>query len=673
MRRWSTILLLAAILIGAALVYLPTLKYEAIWDTRDFLRKSVLLRQDRPLGDAFRSGYIYGQFGMNLQSIYYRPMVTLSFMLEKRLWGLSPGGMRAVNLAVFLLLIVLVFLLVRTWGGSSRIALMTSALFAASPLNPGNVVWVVGRGDLMMLMWGLIALICMRLRHRGKSLLLTIAAWTAFTLALFSKETALFLIPLIWYADPPGTSWRKRSGQLGFAGLAAGFLFLKHGILGVGSPRLIFSQSLLDYPVRALQVGAHYAGVLLMPFTARLFHFVGETATFPHLAAGILIAVACGIPMFRLIRGALPENLRLPFLTAAWFIVPFVLLSFTSMWPFRLSSRYMMTASVGVFWLAAMAMDKLPGLLRRVAPIALIVLFLPALWQHNLSHRSELTYWRQALKDHPGHPALILKLAETHFMRGHDMEAAALLRRGTDRPARRLTAGNWHLLLAKLEARSFRYEKADIHLESAGVLPPAAAYQAALLGARIAARTGSPDRARKLLDDLIRQAPNRVDAYAEKHRLLTGRNQWEAAFHLEKLARKACGKTVTWNTNAMYLRFRDLPPREKVGFYLSRNNPAAAASTLASIATPDNLDNRLFAAWVDFQAGREATAMGRIHAAARSYAQPEDHARIGRFFVDHMRRPSQALTWYRRALEKKENPEWRVLAARLASLPSSDK
>ncbi|HDP96064.1 MAG TPA: hypothetical protein ENN40_12020, partial [Candidatus Aminicenantes bacterium] len=166
MRRWSTYLLLAAILAGTAALYLPTLKYEAIWDTRDFLSNSILLTQERPLADAFTSGYIYGQFGMDNQSMYYRPLVTLSFMLEKRLWGLSPATLRATNIFVFLCLLVTLFVLIRTWGGSRFAALAATALFAASPINPGNVTWVVGRGDLMMLLWGAITLILLR---KGKS------------------------------------------------------------------------------------------------------------------------------------------------------------------------------------------------------------------------------------------------------------------------------------------------------------------------------------------------------------------------------------------------------------------------------------------------------------------------------------------------------------------------
>ncbi|MDY0297680.1 MAG: hypothetical protein RB296_10220 [Acidobacteriota bacterium] len=49
MRRRTTLLLLAAIVAGAVALYLPTLKYEAIWDTRDFLANSILLTQDHPL------------------------------------------------------------------------------------------------------------------------------------------------------------------------------------------------------------------------------------------------------------------------------------------------------------------------------------------------------------------------------------------------------------------------------------------------------------------------------------------------------------------------------------------------------------------------------------------------------------------------------------------------
>jgi len=140
MRRWIPLLLLFIVLAGTTVLYLPTLKYEAIWDTRDFLRQSILLNQDRPLTDAFAGGYIYGQMGVSGQSIYYRPLVNFTFMLEKRLWGLSPRTLRRTNLFIFLTLLILVFAVLRTWNMKWSSVLGATALFAVSPIIPWDAV-----------------------------------------------------------------------------------------------------------------------------------------------------------------------------------------------------------------------------------------------------------------------------------------------------------------------------------------------------------------------------------------------------------------------------------------------------------------------------------------------------------------------------------------------------
>ena len=672
MRRRSAYLLLAAILAGAAALYLPTLKYEAIWDTRDFLRKSVLLTQDRPLADAFQSGFIYGQFGMNTQSMYYRPLVTLSFMLEKRFWGLSPATLRATNVAIFLCLVVLVFAILCTWGATEAVALTATALFAASPINPGNVVWVVGRGDLLMLLWGMLSLILLRRRgHWGPWTLP--AAWAAFLLAILSKETALVFIPLFWLADPPGTTWKERFHHMGFLAISGGYLLIKHVVLHIGAPRLLFSSTLLDYPVRGLAVLGHYTETLLLPFNYPLFNFVSEVEAPRQVIIGAIAVLVLTAASIRIFRPGENLGLRLPLAMTGVFLLPFILLGFTSMWPFRLSTRYMMAASVGFFWLTAMGLQRLPPLLRRVAPGALLLFFIPSVLQHNFSHKTEMTYWQRALADHPGHPAIVLKLAETHYMRENDLVAYALLQRNRGKRVRRITAMKQHLLLAKIEVERLDYPAALRHLKAAEPLDPQGHLQAELLLARIAACRGKHRNSLARLQALIRRSPHRPEAHVMLHRILTGRGNWPAAAAVERRARRILGTKAAWDTPAMARRFRNMPPREQMGFFLAHYNPGAAATLFGSLDLPDNLDNRLFAAWIDFQAGLEASATERIRQTAAAFPKPEGQARIGRFFLDHMQRPATALTWYRRALKQKDDPEWRALAAHLESLLPNDK
>ncbi|MBN1197445.1 MAG: hypothetical protein JXA62_08575 [Candidatus Aminicenantes bacterium] len=672
MRRRSTYLLLFAILAGAAALYLPTLRYEAIWDTRDFLKNSILLTQERPLADAFKSGYIYGQFGMDNQSMYYRPLVTLSFMLEKRLWGLSPATLRATNIFIFLSLLVTLFVLIRTWGGSHFAALAATALFAVSPINAGNVTWVVGRGDLMMLLWGTITLILLR-KGKNRGIWVIPVAWISFTLAVLSKETALFFIPLFLLADPPGTKWRQRVHHFGFLGIGAAFLAVKHLLLGIGSLRILISPNLLDYPVRGLSVLGHYAGVLLLPFHPPLFNFITEVETPEHLIGGILVVLVAMVAAVWAFNSSQHEHLRMPTTMIVTFLAPFIALSLTAMWPFSLSTRYMMAASVGVFWLLARGIERLPGLPRYVILPAILLIFLPATIDHNTAHRDELTYWQRALEDHPANPVITLKLAGTLYRKKNDLEAYALLQRNQGMRVERLTFQNQRLLLAKLELERFDYTATLKHLETAEPLIPSNAFEAELLRSRIAAARGNPDEAYSRLQKLIHQAPRRSEPHVLLHRLLTGRRNWPAALEAEKAARLALGNRASWNTADMARRFKEMSSLEKVGFYLDHHNPLAAAALLKSLDLEDNLDNRLLSAWIDFQAGRDDLAKEKVRQAGAVFSEPADHARIARFFLDHMKQPETAITWYRLALTRQDNPQWKKRVAGLQALVHNDK
>ena len=92
--------LLAAVLLG---VYGKTLNYELIWDDKQFFKGNVLLDENRPLWDAFEYGYFGDQIGIRGFDQYYRPLLTATFMLEKKLWGVRNITLRLTNLCLFIL------------------------------------------------------------------------------------------------------------------------------------------------------------------------------------------------------------------------------------------------------------------------------------------------------------------------------------------------------------------------------------------------------------------------------------------------------------------------------------------------------------------------------------------------------------------------------------------
>ena len=82
-------------------LYFHTLPYELIWDSVPLVRDNQLLQRSYPVTAAFTHGY-WEMTGEKMSSHdYYRPLVTLSLMVEKRIWGLDKARLKAANLAIF--------------------------------------------------------------------------------------------------------------------------------------------------------------------------------------------------------------------------------------------------------------------------------------------------------------------------------------------------------------------------------------------------------------------------------------------------------------------------------------------------------------------------------------------------------------------------------------------
>ena len=116
MEKKKEIFFILVLVTVMVIIYQPTLKYDLIWDTQTFIDESFLLKSNVSPLSAFKYGYIYGQLGMQEQSFYYRPLVNLSFMLERELWGLKNTTLRLTNLFIFALIVVFLF-----WVMSNRL------------------------------------------------------------------------------------------------------------------------------------------------------------------------------------------------------------------------------------------------------------------------------------------------------------------------------------------------------------------------------------------------------------------------------------------------------------------------------------------------------------------------------------------------------------------------
>ncbi|MBI5623608.1 MAG: tetratricopeptide repeat protein [Elusimicrobia bacterium] len=127
---------------------------------------------------------------------YYRPLFTVSLILDAHLWGAWFGGYHLTSLLVHLAAACVLFGFFRKLGHGERPSLFFSLAFVVSPALTQNVVHVPTRDDTFMglfVLAGMSAFISYLreggLRHAALHLLF----WT---LALFCKESGAILLPM---------------------------------------------------------------------------------------------------------------------------------------------------------------------------------------------------------------------------------------------------------------------------------------------------------------------------------------------------------------------------------------------------------------------------------------------------------------------------------------------
>lgn len=81
---------------------------------------------------------------------YYRPVVTASYALDARAFGVWPCGYHAVNLIIHLVATWLVCAVLLRTRVARQVAIWGAAVFAVHPALVQAVAWIPGRNDMLV-------------------------------------------------------------------------------------------------------------------------------------------------------------------------------------------------------------------------------------------------------------------------------------------------------------------------------------------------------------------------------------------------------------------------------------------------------------------------------------------------------------------------------------------
>ncbi|MHC4943478.1 MAG: tetratricopeptide repeat protein [Planctomycetota bacterium] len=444
--------LLSLGLIAAAVFF----SYRGILDG-EFVYDDPLLIHDSPLvadpeasmWDAFSQPY----FGAGGQGVgFYRPLMTLLFRLEYKLFEAEAWGFHLDNLLIHLGACWTLFGLFVLLGACRPWALAGALLMAVHPVTTESVAWISGRTDPLALLFMLLSLIFLvgflRTRQEGRikhqrQWMITLSL-ISFIAALLTKEIA-YLLPVavllvLFAADRDEMGFEEKPAKSvwlifgTFVGLAVLLFILASALPQTDDAELYSGRGTgWERGLTFLALLPAYLAKLCWPFDLNIAHpvvLINEVIN-PFVGAGLLILLM-GILLFIL---ALRKRSLMPALGLSFFLLALLAVSNT-VFPiyyglremdFPFFERYLYIPLAGLLTVFTSLAPRRPGRFIAFAPLILVLCLCPFLGTVTKARSNE---WRDnvslflvGVERFPESPSLTFNLGQAFMEAGKFREA----------------------------------------------------------------------------------------------------------------------------------------------------------------------------------------------------------------------------------------------------------
>jgi tetratricopeptide (TPR) repeat protein len=653
------ILILIIIVFG---LYWKTFSYELIWDTKILIQQNLLFKENPPLWSALKFGYFREQCGMGKVDFYYRPLVTASFLLENKLWGLKNTTLRLTNLLLYLLSLVVLYLFFKNQNQKNNFPEIATILFALYPLNVDNIVWVVSRGDLLLLLWGSLTLLFLELHIRKGKPVFLICSSLFYLLGIFSKEAFLFFFPILVLYERIKRKKLSLPYHLVNFLITIFFFILKNGILGIKNLKLVILPSFWANIKVVLATMGFYLRSLVFPLYYDTFLSQKNVVKWPYIILGIISTLV----FLYFIHGYKKEKwITLPLSFILAFMGGHAILVFSSLFPFKVYSRYMMIPALGLVWILTKYLCQTKEKIRLYTVLILILLFIPSIIINAQSYRNEQTYFERALRSSPTDAYLLYSLAFYYFDDKEDLlRAESILDEALSYKMRRQTAILVYLLYSDIEFAKSDYRRVFTWLEQIKdfqqpphiQLAPFIRYSIHRKEALVNISLGNVSQAEKLLIKNMEEYGNLYEPYMELYNMYIGYNLWDKAKQLEVIMKeKFPSFFINLNTKEIKKRFDSFTPDQKIGFFTRFKNFQDAIDLIKNRPHLD-LSSQLFLSKLLYRQGKEKEGEKLILDILDE--NPDDYRilnAIGDLYLRELFRVKKALIYFQESLEMNEN------------------
>lgn len=423
--------LLAALCLVAFLAYARCLSYDFVYDDDAQILRNPWIRDLSQVGRFFSTDV--WRFANEQSGNYYRPFHMLVHALGYALSGVKPFAFHLINILLHCVNTLLLALLGYRLTRNKLAGVAGGFLFALHPVHAENVAWIAAVTDPLCAVFYFGVLLLHLNDETLESWKTTIFISLLFMGALFSKEIAFMLPPvLVWLDLSLGRklNWRRYGALL--------VSFAIYAILRVHALSHFQNEQLktgLDFTSRLLSstvLIGEYLAKAFVPFNINAFHVFHPTmsAGDPRFLLSLLVilALAFGAWLFRTDR-------RMLFLFGFIPVALLPVLNLNGIGENIFADRYLYIPSLGSCLLIPLFFQKALqwkseyfGLSQqRVAAGltgVLCLFFAFMLGNTGFMWRDNLTLYTETMKRSPDSSNISANLASCYFDRGQIKEAS---------------------------------------------------------------------------------------------------------------------------------------------------------------------------------------------------------------------------------------------------------
>lgn len=352
-------------------------------------------------------------------SFYYRPLLSASFCLETSLFGFNKKVYHFTNIILFILSLYLMYVFLLKLNINNNISKYIILLFAIHPVFTTLPVWVPARNDTLLIIFILLSFIGLANYIQSDKKIHLICFVLFFVLALFTKESAIFLFilyPLFLYCFK-----YKFVKKYTYIYISLLILIIVYLLLRSYSVASINITSYFDNSLKYLSNLAfglcNYIFFFFVPYKLPVM-LLNETIQYKTLIAFCLFTLISIGFYYKNVK-----HRKILLFSAIWFLV-FIIPTFFQKEYVFLNHR-LFISSVGLLIFLSIFVEELIlkfHILKKVMFILFIILFgflfyLSATFQNIFSNRQP--FWQQAYMDAPNYHFVPYNLAVIYYQEGN--------------------------------------------------------------------------------------------------------------------------------------------------------------------------------------------------------------------------------------------------------------